>query len=72
MGGIKEKVLAAHRAGISRVILPRRNEKDVHEVPADVQVRVVIITRTRADARTVCFIICVMFYSSYCNSYRWL
>ena len=43
MGGIKEKVLAAHRAGISRVILPRRNEKDVHEVPADVQVRVVII-----------------------------
>jgi len=31
-------VLAARRAGITRVILPKRNEKDLHEVPADVQV----------------------------------
>jgi len=38
VGGIKEKVLAARRAGITRVILPKRNEKDLHEVPADVQV----------------------------------
>jgi len=39
VGGIKEKVLAAHRAGLTRVILPRRNEKDLYEVPADVQVK---------------------------------
>ncbi|HZY04894.1 MAG TPA: endopeptidase La [Anaeromyxobacteraceae bacterium] len=33
VGGIKEKVLAAHRAGIKRVILPARNEKDLIDVP---------------------------------------
>jgi ATP-dependent Lon protease len=33
VGGIKEKVLAARRAGIERVILPRRNEKDLEDVP---------------------------------------
>jgi len=37
VGGIKEKVLAARRAGIETVILPRRNEKDLEDVPADVQ-----------------------------------
>ena len=33
VGGIKEKVLAAHRAGIKRVIIPARNEKDLLDVP---------------------------------------
>jgi ATP-dependent Lon protease len=33
VGGIKEKVLAAHRAGIKRIILPERNRKDLAEVP---------------------------------------
>ena len=35
VGGIKEKVLAAMRAGISRVLLPARNRKDLEEVPAE-------------------------------------
>ncbi|HEX4984556.1 MAG TPA: endopeptidase La [Burkholderiales bacterium] len=35
IGGVKEKVLAALRAGIRTVMLPRRNEKDVEDVPAD-------------------------------------
>ena len=37
VGGIKEKVLAAHRAGIRSVILPRRNEGDVEEVPEELR-----------------------------------
>ena len=37
VGGIKEKVLAAHRVGIRTVILPRRNERDIDDVPADVR-----------------------------------
>jgi len=37
IGGVKEKVLAAHRAGIRRIILPSRNEADVDEIPEDVR-----------------------------------
>ena len=37
VGGIKEKVLAAHRAGIRTVILPRRNERDLDDVPAELR-----------------------------------
>ena len=37
VGGIKEKVLAAHRAGIKRIILPKSNEKDLKEVPQEVR-----------------------------------
>jgi len=37
IGGLKEKVLAAHRAGIKTFILPRKNEKDLTEIPIDVK-----------------------------------
>jgi ATP-dependent Lon protease len=37
VGGIKSKVLAAHRGGLTRVILPRRNAPDLDEVPAEVR-----------------------------------
>ncbi|HEY1959694.1 MAG TPA: endopeptidase La, partial [Polyangiaceae bacterium] len=37
VGGIKEKVLAAHRAGIRTIILPKRNEGDLEDVPAEVR-----------------------------------
>ena len=37
VGGIKEKVLAAHRAGIDRVILPRRNERDLDDLPPQIR-----------------------------------
>ncbi len=36
VGGIKEKVLAAHRAGLKRIILPRQNEKDLGDLPDEV------------------------------------
>ena len=37
VGGIKMKVLAAHRAGLTTVILPKRNGKDLEEVPTEVR-----------------------------------
>ena len=37
VGGIKEKVLAAHRSGITMLILPKRNEKDLIDVPEEIQ-----------------------------------
>uniref|UniRef100_A0A671S4I6 Lon protease homolog n=1 Tax=Sinocyclocheilus anshuiensis TaxID=1608454 RepID=A0A671S4I6_9TELE len=37
VGGIKDKVLAAHRANLKRVIVPKRNEKDLEEIPAHVR-----------------------------------
>jgi ATP-dependent Lon protease len=37
IGGLKEKLLAAHRAGIRTVILPRDNQKDLADVPANIQ-----------------------------------
>ncbi len=37
IGGIKEKVLGAHRAGLRRVLLPRRNEADLDDIPSDLR-----------------------------------
>ena len=37
IGGLKEKVLAARRAGVTTVILPERNEKDLDDIPANVK-----------------------------------
>ncbi|MEW2129610.1 endopeptidase La [Streptomyces sp. NPDC005435] len=36
IGGVKQKLLAAHRAGVSTVIIPKRNEADLDDVPAEV------------------------------------
>jgi ATP-dependent Lon protease len=42
IGGVKEKLLAAHRAGARVVLLPRDNEKDLSEIPANIQQELVI------------------------------
>jgi ATP-dependent Lon protease len=49
VGGIKEKVLAAHRAGIRRIILPDRNEADTEEIPEDVLKELEIIPAMRVS-----------------------
>jgi ATP-dependent Lon protease len=47
VGGIKMKMLAAHRAGLTSVILPKRNEKDLEEIPQEVRdsLRIVLVER---------------------------
>lgn len=47
VGGIKEKVMAAHRAGIKTFILPKRNKKDLEDIPPEIQreLRFVMVER---------------------------
>ena len=49
IGGVKEKVLAAHRAGVRRVLLPSRNEADVDDIPEDVKNDLQIVFVSRID-----------------------
>jgi ATP-dependent Lon protease len=49
IGGVKEKLLAAHRAGIKRVIIPDRNVKDLVDVPDEVKSEMEILSVKRMD-----------------------
>jgi ATP-dependent Lon protease len=49
VGGIKEKILAAHRVGLKTVILPKRNEKDLDDVPEEVRNEMEFILVDRVD-----------------------
>jgi ATP-dependent Lon protease len=49
VGGIKMKVLAAHRAGLSTVILPKRNQRDLDEVPEEIRKAMQFILVDRID-----------------------
>jgi ATP-dependent Lon protease len=49
VGGVKEKVLGAHRAGIRTVILPAKNERDIAEVPAQVKRRLSFVYVEQMD-----------------------
>ncbi len=49
VGGIKEKVLAAHRAGIRRIILPKANEKDLKDVPKEVRDDLTFVLAERVE-----------------------
>jgi ATP-dependent Lon protease len=49
VGGIKMKILAAHRAGLKTVILPKRNGKDLEEVPAEVRNAMTFVLVERID-----------------------
>lgn len=49
IGGLKEKALAAHRAGIKRIVLPKENENDIEEIPALVRADLEFIPATHVD-----------------------
>ena len=49
VGGIKEKVIAADRAGLTRVMLPARNRRDHDDIPADVRERLQFVWLERVD-----------------------
>jgi ATP-dependent Lon protease len=49
VGGIKQKILAAHRAGLTTVILPKRNEKDLDDLPDEVRNTLIFVTVDRID-----------------------
>jgi ATP-dependent Lon protease len=54
VGGIKQKVLAAHRAGLRTVVLPARNEKDLDDIPQSVRddMHFVLVDRVEDALRT--------------------
>ena len=43
IGGLKEKLLAAHRGGISTVLIPHENEKDLVEIPKNIKDKLTIV-----------------------------
>jgi ATP-dependent Lon protease len=49
IGGLKEKILAAHRGGIRKVLIPRDNEKDLKEIPKSVKKQVEIVMVEHMD-----------------------
>jgi ATP-dependent Lon protease len=49
IGGVKQKVLAAHRMGLKEVILPQRNEKDIDDVPKSVREAMTFHLASRVD-----------------------
>ena len=49
IGGVKEKVLAALRAGIKTVMLPRRNQRDLEDIPADARAQITFVWMDEVD-----------------------
>ena len=56
IGGLKQKVLAAHRLGLTEIVLPKRNEKDLDDVPNNIKADMTFhIASTYADVAAVAF-----------------
>jgi ATP-dependent Lon protease len=49
IGGLKEKILAAHRAGIKKVVIPKENEKDLKDIPSDISKQIEIVVVDHMD-----------------------
>ena len=50
IGGLKEKLLAAHRGGITTVLIPQENEKDLAEIPKNIKDKLTIVPVKWIDA----------------------
>ncbi len=50
VGGIKDKILAAHRFGVDTVIIPKKNENDLDDLPDDVRQKLTFVLAERVDA----------------------
>jgi ATP-dependent Lon protease len=49
IGGVKEKVIAAHRAGLATVVLPKNNKKDLEDVPKKIKKDIKLIFASHMD-----------------------
>lgn len=49
IGGLKEKALAAHRAGLTKIVIPKENEKDIDDIPASVRQELTIVCVEHMD-----------------------
>ena len=49
IGGLKEKIIAAHRGGIKKVLIPKENEKDLRDVPNSISKQLEIIPVEHMD-----------------------
>ena len=49
IGGLKEKILAAHRGGIKKVIIPKENKKDIKDIPSSILKQIEIILAEHMD-----------------------
>ncbi len=49
IGGLKEKILAAHRGGIRKVIIPKDNEKDLKDIPSSISRQMEIVMAEHMD-----------------------
>ncbi|MCG8471586.1 MAG: endopeptidase La [Desulfobacterales bacterium] len=49
IGGLKEKILAAHRGGLTKVIIPKENEKDLEEIPATILKQMTVVPADHLD-----------------------
>ena len=49
IGGLKEKIIAAHRGGIKKILIPKENEKDLKDVPKTITNQLEIVTVEHMD-----------------------
>jgi len=49
IGGLKEKTLSAHRAGLKKIILPKENEKDLDDIPESVRKELTFVLVSHMD-----------------------